>query len=382
MTSLLRRSVEIILENQNARGAYVASPSFSTYRYCWFRDGSFIAHAMDLAGEVGSARRFHEWASGVVNARAEVVRRAVASAGRGEPLAPSDYLHTRFSVDGLEDTEGDWPNYQLDGFGAWLWALEGHCRVEKEPVPAEWGRAADLVADYLGALWSRPCYDCWEEFPSEIHPYTLAAIYAGLQSHARLRGGDHRPAMETILRVLRGQAVAEGHFVKCLGTQEVDASLLGLATPFAVIQPEDPVMQATVSRIEADLRFGGGVHRYARDTYYGGGEWILLTAWLGWHYACLGEREKAQEMMMWVEAQADAAGQLPEQVPASLNQPESYDLWRTRWGDIARPLLWSHAKYIILHSALDSTSASSATDTATVAPTETPSPTPPECSPP
>jgi len=26
------------------------------------------------------------------------------------------------------------------------------------------------------------------------------------------------------------------------------------------------------------------MHRYADDTYYGGGEWVLLATWLGWYY--------------------------------------------------------------------------------------------------
>ena len=30
------------------------------------------------------------------------------------------------------------------------------------------------------------------------------------------------------------------------------------------------------------------------------------------------------------------------------NEPAYYDIWRERWGEIATPLLWSHAKYLIL----------------------------------
>jgi hypothetical protein len=31
-----------------------------------------------------------------------------------------------------------------------------------------------------------------------------------------------------------------------------------------------------------------------------------------------------------------------------MNDPNYYEPWRERWGDIANPLLWAHAKYIIL----------------------------------
>jgi len=354
MTDLFQRSIEIILQNQAPSGAYVASPNFGTYRYCWFRDGSFSAYAMNLVGEHGSARHFHQWAATVINARADVVERAVTKAKSGEPLTRADYLHTRYSPDGSEATGEEWPNFQLDGFGTWLWALGEHRRLsgDAHPLPGVWRRAAQLVADYVTTLWSRSCYDCWEEFSDRVHPHTLAAIYGGLQAHERLSGVEHRGTLAAIVRFLYDRAVADGRFVKFVGSTEVDASLLGLAIPYAVAKPDDPVMQATIAKIEADLRRGGGLHRYAADTYYGGGEWVLLTAWLGWYYAQAGEEDKAEAARRWIEAQADAQGQLPEQVPLTLNDPSYYAPWRERWGEIARPLLWSHAKHIVLHRAL------------------------------
>jgi GH15 family glucan-1,4-alpha-glucosidase len=115
-------------------------------------------------------------------------------------------------------------------------------------------------------------------------------------------------------------------------------------------------MQATVARIEADLRRkSGGLHRYAWDSYYGGGEWLLLAAWLGWYYSQTGQRARAQELLGWVEAQADADGNLPEQTTAYLIAPDYYAQWVERRGPIANPLLWSHAMYLILNEAVKST---------------------------
>jgi GH15 family glucan-1,4-alpha-glucosidase len=352
MSDLFQRSVEIILENQAPGGAYIAGPSFPTYRYCWFRDGSYIAYAMDLVGRHDSAERFHQWAATTINAHAEVVARSVARARQDEPLTGADYLHTRYTPDGREVQGDGWPNFQLDGFGTWLWALGEHQRIDGRPLPEAWRQAAGLVADYVSALWSRPCYDSWEEFPERVHTYTLAAIHGGLRADERLRRADHRATVEKIARVLGKGAVVDGHFVKSVGSAEVDANLVALSTPYGVVEPEDPTMDTTIRRIEADLQRGGGLHRYGADSYYGGGEWILLTAWLGWHAARRGERDKAERALRWIEAQADPLGQLPEQVPLSLNDPSRYAPWRDRWGDIARPLLWSHAKYLILHRAV------------------------------
>jgi hypothetical protein len=50
MAELFQHNIHVILANQAARGAYVASPAFPTYRYCRSRDGAFIAYAMGLVG--------------------------------------------------------------------------------------------------------------------------------------------------------------------------------------------------------------------------------------------------------------------------------------------------------------------------------------------
>ena len=209
--------------------------------------------------------------------------------------------------------------------------------------------AAELVANYLTALWQRPCYDCWEEYPDKIHPHTLAAIYGGLKAHSRFTAYNHRETMQAIAAFVRKWSNTEGHFVKFIGSNVVDASLLGLATPYRLVEPDDPLMLTTVLHIEQSLVQGGGVHRYPTDSYYGGGEWVLLAGWLGWYYTEVGKYDQAKAMLEWMNKQADVNGRLPEQVPANLNDPNNIEPWVKRWGPIAKPLLWSHAMYLLLH---------------------------------
>jgi GH15 family glucan-1,4-alpha-glucosidase len=161
--------------------------------------------------------------------------------------------------------------------------------------------------------------------------------------------------------MIRGQLLAGaqsyGHFVKFSDSPAVDASLLGLCIPYGVVAPDDPIMLRTVEQIELTILGEGGLHRYAEDSYYGGGEWILLTAWLGWYYIKLAVKRpdwksslspKIHTCLEWVEAHAGNNQYLPEQVPENLNVPAYYSTWVDRWGEIASPLLWSHANYIIL----------------------------------
>jgi len=256
-----------------------------------------------------------------------------------------------FRVDGSYGKD-EWPNFQLDGFGTWLWALGEHTRMSGEELSDEVLAAAQLVADYLSALWGRPCSDCWEEFPEEIHTYTLGAVYAGLKASAWLVDRCYDAEKEAVRTFILENCVQDGRFIKYMGWNVADASLLGLAVPYGVVAPDDPIMMATVEQIESTLRMGGGLHRYARDTFYGGGEWVLLTAWLSWTYTQVQELDKARALVKWVEAQVDTKGWLPEQIPQSLNDAAYYDPWVKRWGEIASPLLWSHAKYLILHNHL------------------------------
>ncbi len=354
---LYTRSLELARANQSPSGAYIASPTFAEYKYCWFRDGAYIAYSMDLVGEHWSAARFYEWAATMVVSRATQIERAVSAAADGGTPAPEDLLHTRYTADG-QVGDGDWPNFQLDGFGTLLWGLAEHVSLSHGSLSDTSREAVRLLACYLSALWKMPCYDCWEEFGDKIHTATLAAIYGGLNAATRLLGGydgagqagQAGQAAAEIKDFVLNQCVVDGTLCKFVGNPTVDASLLHVATPYRLLAPDDPLMKATVARIESELRQdSGGVHRYAEDSYYGGGEWVLLTAYLGWYYIDCGKPESAQSLLRWVGEQAEEDNMLPEQAPVHLNYPPMLAIWEERWGPIARPLLWSHAAYLTLN---------------------------------
>ncbi|HLF44046.1 MAG TPA: glycoside hydrolase family 15 protein [Acidimicrobiia bacterium] len=348
MTDLVARSISLILDNQAASGAYPAAVDYPTYRDCWFRDGSYIAYSMDLTGHPESASRFHQWVADAVLRRADTVDKAIEHQRNGVPLDSADLLHTRYTLQGQE-SDTDWPNFQLDGLGTWLWALREHHQTVGEAIPGKRAEAADLVTRYLTALWEHPCYDCWEEFPDQIHTHTLAAIHGGLTADQVLFDRDHTQTLDSIREVILRDAVIGGHFTKYLGHDDIDTSLVGLATPYQVVDANHPAFLRTVHLIETRLRHnGGGPRRYPTDTFYGGGEWVVLAGWLAWHHAQAGNDAAAHQLRDWIEAQADPAGNLPEQVPHHLNAPDRHQEWVDRWGPIAQPLLWSHANYLIV----------------------------------
>ena len=297
--ALVERSIAVILDGQAESGGYVACPTFEPYRYAWLRDGSFVAEAMSRVGQAESAEAFFSFCAGVIERR------------------PEGPWHARYRLDGSED-DGEWPLHQLDGLGLWLWALDRHCaRHGRSPEP--WERAAGLTRAYLAEHWHDSCVDWWEEREG-IHAATLASIWAGTR--------DDR---------VRAAVEPDGR---------LDASLLWLV-PLGLAGAE------VVERVESSLLSpGGGVHRNLEDVYYGGGEWLLLTAFLGWARASVGDRDGAREALAWVEAHAEADGSLPEQAQDHLLAPETYATWVEKWGPPPSPLLWSHAMVLILSDEL------------------------------
>lgn len=353
---LFERSLEVIRAGQAPSGAFMASPTFGQYGYAWLRDGAFIAEALDLVGELPAAARFHRWVASVVNDAGDGIERSIAAVAVGSTPRVEDYIHCRYRVDGSLGPE-DWPTFQLDGPGIWLWSLGHHARCGGA-IDDHLLEAADLATRYLAALWDQPSNDAWEEFPDHVHTSTLAGILAGLRAArdlgvaATLDPAVTRAEAGLVARVI-DRSVAHA---KWPGNDAVDASLLWIAEPYALAEPDSPAFAATLARIEAELvSIDGGVHRYRDDTYYGGGEWLLLTSALGRVYLRRGgpgDRDRAIRCLAWIEAQAGPDGALPEQVATRALHPDRIAEWIAAWGPSASPLLWSHAAYLALRSKL------------------------------
>jgi len=355
--NLLRRSTEIIAAAQTASGAYPACEQFPAYAgYCWFRDGSFIADAMSRVGRTESASAFHDWCNSLLAARAPQVDALVAGARQGVTSPMTAMLPTRYRFDG---SEGDdpWWDFQLDGYGTWAWAVSQHAARHALPLD-RWGEGLTVVCDYLTQFWNLPCYDWWEEHCEQRHGSTLGAVYAGLAACAS------SPVLDDVRRRRAGSVanqvrhellsnLTDGSLAKWMGSSEVDASLAACIEPFRVVEPGSDVAEATLARIEQDLCFGDGVHRFRADVFYGGGQWPLLTCFLGWNHLAAGRRDRALELYRWAAAQADADLRLPEQVPSHLLHPDRRPEWLDRWGPVAKPLLWSHAMLLTLAAELE-----------------------------
>ncbi len=332
---LVAQSIALIEQHQHPSGAYPACPTYPVYGYSWLRDGSFIADAMSRAGRPDSADAFHRWVAGVIEARAGRIAALVERTG---PIPASDMLPTRYTWDGQDGAE-EWWDYQLDGYGTWLWALVEHARRHGRSL-APYGKAMRSTVDYLRRFGAEPCYDWWEEHAEHVHTSTLAAVAAGLRA-----AGEEPLHLEKLI-------TGGPHLTKWLGSTTVDGSLLACMVPFGVVPAGSERAERTYDRIRADL-VKDGVYRYRGDTFYGGGEWLILTAWLGWYEAETGRLSEARRRKAWIEAQATPEGFLPEQVSVHAQDPSYIEQWTRKWGTVATPLLWSHAMYLTLATELE-----------------------------
>lgn len=234
-------SVELLAAAQTASGAIPASTVHDVYRYGWLRDGSWCAYALDRAGQTEAVSAWHYWVARTLLAHERRFEEGIAVVrdGRvnGQVMMPA-----RFTLDGQ-------------------------------------------VIRYLLIAGETPCFDCWEEHPGNVHTSSLAAGAAGLRDAGALLGDNDAQsyAAQLIERITGLQHTLADAFVRFPGDTRVDGSLLWLTVPFGLVATDGPTYRNTVTRIRQELVVpDGGVQRYLGDSFYGGSEWILLAATLGW----------------------------------------------------------------------------------------------------
>lgn len=378
-SAVYKRSILAMhLMTNKETGATIAAPEFDPqylacggYGYCWGRDATFAAVALDEAGYEMEARKFYKFAAGV-------------------QLQDGSWQQ-RYFTDG--SAAPSWGK-QIDQAGIILWGYWHHYRTtQNKGFLAEIWPSTVAGADYLAGCLEEnglPAagMDLWEDEFSQ-NTYSSAATFGGLKAAAhlaaetgekekaefwsaaaeRVRAGikEHLWSADKN-RFVRGinRRVSEDAYRQSLqngekafsGTDRIglyknywvardtrlDAALLGLAFPFAVLRPDDPRMILTARAIEEELwnSTAGGVHRYAGDGYRGGNPWLITTFWLSIYHSMLGNKKRARELCLWCLKQVNHLLLMPEQADGSAGGPS--------W---VMPLSWSHAMYILAALALE-----------------------------
>jgi GH15 family glucan-1,4-alpha-glucosidase len=318
-----------------ATGAVIAAPELDPdcvhsggYGFVWARDLAFLVLAALAAGR----------------------RDLVDGALRWLPQAQetSGLWLQRHWTDG--SLAPSWNAHQLDETGAVLFAYEvAWLELGDEALDATLWPSMRSGADFLlGTIEAEgiphETADLWEERDG-CHSYTAAAIVGGLraaasaaQRHDRERADTYAVAAERLAAALDRCFWSDEHgrYLRTHGDPTVDVSLLGLAWPFAAVDPGGPRMRATAAAVERALgRPGGGILRYERDTYAGGNPWVLAALWLGLYRRQVGDTGGHARALAYAQRVATPLQLLPEQVTE-----DGAPAWVV-------PLAWSHAMLVL-----------------------------------
>ena len=336
LASLYRRTLLVLdLLSDRRTGAVIAAPELDPdfehsggYGFVWGRDLAFIVLAFLAAGRTDLAGRALRWLPGAQEPEGLWLQRHWTDGS----LAPS------------------WCKHQLDETGAILFAYEAAWReLHDERLDAELWPSARRAAEFLlGTIEEDgiPCAtaDLWEEREGR-HAFTAAAVYGGLRGAAEmaLRHEPHlAESYEAAAGVVREAIERElwsdfhGRYLRSIGDPVLDVSLLGLAWPFAAVDPAGERMRATVAALEAELGdVEHGLARYAGDTYAGGNNWVLAALWLGLWRRQVGDIAGLERSLEYAVGVQTTLGLLPEQVT-----DEGEPAWVV-------PLAWSHAMFLL-----------------------------------
>jgi GH15 family glucan-1,4-alpha-glucosidase len=333
---LYRRTLLVLdLLSDRTTGAVIAAPELDPdfehsggYGFVWGRDLAFIVLAFLAVGRRDLASRALRWLPGAQEPEGLWLQRHWTDG----TLAPS------------------WCKHQLDETGAILFAYDAAWReLRDERLDADLWPSARRAAEFLlGTIEEDgiPCAtaDLWEEREGR-HAFTAAAIYGGLraaasmaQRHEPLLSDSYEAAAEVVREAIERELWSEfhGRYLRSIGDPVPDVSLLGLAWPFAAVDPAGERMRATVAGLEVELGdVEHGVARYAGDTYAGGNDWVLAALWLGLWRRQIGDTAGLERSLEYAVRVQTTLGLLSEQVT-----DEGEPAWVV-------PLAWSHAMLLL-----------------------------------
>lgn len=345
---LLKTSREVLSDVALENGAVVAAntdkPYYpreaSDYRYVWPRDAAFVCAAADRLG-LNITEPYLRWLD-----------------EKPEDFRKDRLLYSNYATNGRIGSLGH--TFEPDQMGATLWLIRQHFKEAPERARS-FEALIRRLADGLTAVWNHRFFipntvDLWEDVSRKTSSriennftYSLAACARGLLLADQLipTAAWKETAVEMIREIDEAYDTERETFVRNQGKitdYNIDASLLGLAWPFRIIEPDDPRLRSTLERMEHAIVVNGGVHRFEFDyfdsegsAWEGGGAWPTLNFWMAIVWKLAGDEAKAQAYYAWVLDRVDTF--IPEQI---------FDDFRVG----IYPLAWSHAMFVIATDAL------------------------------
>lgn len=312
------------------------------YRHCWLRDAALTAQALVSLGSAAEASAYLGW-----------VHRVLSTVGSPERLHPVYSLDggspgSEAVIDTLPGYAGSRPvrvgnlaerQVQLDVFGPIVELIEALASHRGHLEDADWNLVV-AMCEAVTRRWHEPDHGIWEvRMVGRHHVHSKVMCWVAVDRAIRLAERYGRPADPAWsgLREAIAQDVLEKGWkdeVKAFTTAydgtDLDAASLAIGLA-GLLDPADDRFQATVSAVEAELRYGRTVYRYRRDDALPGAEggFHLCTAWLIEAYVLTGRLSDAADLFAQFVDTVGPTGLLSEEYDpiaerALGNHPQAY----------------------------------------------------------
>jgi GH15 family glucan-1,4-alpha-glucosidase len=296
------------------------------YRFCWIRDSAFTLKVFLELACGPEAQAYFWWlmqASQLTHPRLRVLYRLDGGARAPERTLPLDgYRGSRPVRIGNAAAA----QVQLDTYGellqtAWLYATTGH-RIDRDIA----NRLAE-IADLVCRLWRQPDAGIWEVRSEPAH-FTQSKMmcWVALDRARDLAERGLIPSRHAARWSTEAQAIREfvetrcfspekQSYVRCAGSEELDASLLlGALLSYGDVRAER--WGGTIEAVRRELGQGPFVRRYTGEDGLPGSEGAFLACsfWLVEALARNGRVEDAVTLMDELIGLANGVGLYAEEI--------------------------------------------------------------------
>ena len=318
------------------------------YRYCWLRDAYYVVQALNRLGAADILENYLAYLRNLVD--------QVGASGRVQPvygvgLEPvlteriAPHLAGYRCMGPVRVGNQAHEHMQYDVFGQIVLSTVQAFFDERliRPATIEDFRALEPVGDRAFELHDKPDASLWEFRGREaVHTYSAVMCWAAcdrLGNAAQKLGlrerADHWNGRAAHIRAtIESEAWNEklGRYASTFGGDQLDASLLQLVD-VRYSAPGDPRMRATMQAVEAGLRRGPFMLRYAMPDDFGEPKtaFNFCTFWLIEALHLSGRTDEAREVFEEMLGRRTKAGLLSEDITFDGkelwgNYPQTYSL--------------------------------------------------------